>query len=636
MTLQALQSAIESKDIDVKSKLGAYAVGILIEEQRQSLKRSIKAYDELKAQKPSLDQSSQAYQEILTQLSALEDQPDLGFYYTIDLFHQLASSHPVESKQMIEAVLKFDSMGQYILGASPIVLDEKPFVLEDILRQHAIDVSSLKEIARNNQKITVSQEHDLPVISPVEKQPIAFPPPEALEKLDQADKLEALELYRSAMAVSAMEALRKTVDQFHFDFSFVTLAPTKENVSTFIEYLVELFAHAKMQDSSRLYLLTSTIPNEFKQMHSSMVALLGNILPYWFFLALIQSPTVETFTQRIKFIMEVFAELNRPTPHLPSHASADIYLPFIVLSSVFQHSILQYHPTMKSHWHEMQAMSHLHNALTINDYMKKHVHFFVNGHTVELPSMRMFMMAQLELNKEISFLYAPAYPSPELCEINDTIKHGQFVYEYFYPPQSGSMAPLESMSKSARTIFDSLLPIQSIISKKNLNTETKDLLLSAFPLYKSTDSTDKKLQILESVLLAESPRVFFYEKHFFRQVLMCLKDSDALEFVESKVSKILEQNKKLDESLSKIEIEKWCLAILEKQLQHKLKNSPASPARMTVTPPSTPQTPRKEIASAEKSLLKWGVFKHDVPMPPAPSGLKSVTTLTPAGTNECL
>jgi len=613
MTLQALQNAIESKDVDVRSNLSVYAVGILIEEQHQSLKNTINAYEKLKSQQASFPQSSQAYTETLHQLTALEDQRDLGFYYTIALFHQLAVSHPVESKHMIESVLRFDTMGRYLLEEHPIFIDGKPFVLENILKQQGIDVLWYKEVARNNQIITLSPYHDLPVILSVEKKPIAFSLPEHLEQLEETDKLEAIQLYRKALAVSEMEVLRKTIDQFHFDFSLVTVSPTKENVSTFIQYLVELFAHAKMQDSSALYLLTTSIPEDFKHMPQSLVALLGNTLPYWFFIALVQSPNVEIFSQRIEFIMTVFAELNRATPHLPIHANADIYLPFMVLSSVFQHSILQYHPAMKSHWHQMQAMDHLHNALSINDYMKKHMHFFVGGNTAELPSMRMFMMAQLELEKEMSYLLSKSQ-SPELCKIKDTIKNGQFVYDYFYPPLLGSSVPLGSVSESVRTIFNALLQLQLLISKKNLNAETKDLLLSAFPLYKSTDNFDEKLQVLESVLLAEFPRVFFYEKHFFRQVLVCLKDSDAFDFVELKVNKILEQVKKLDASLSKTEIEKWCLAILEKKAQQSLRKSvPASTVFPIVIPPSTPQTPKRESMGPEKSLPNFGLFKQAVP-----------------------
>lgn len=613
MTLQALQNALESKEIDVRSKLDAYAVGIMIDEQHQSFKSVIKDFQELKDQQSQLSPSNPSYQQIHEQLMALQDQPDLGFYHTIILFHELAISHPVESKQMIEAILEFDSMGRYLLEERSLLIDGRPFKLDDILIQQGIDVAFYKAVARHNQTITVFEPLDVPALSPVEKSSVAFSPPDHLDELNEADKLEAMHLYRTAMAVSEMEALQKTVDQCHFDFSLVSKASTKENVSVFIEYLVELFAHAKMQDSSKLDLLTTFIPKDFKGWHHSLVALLGNTLPYWFLFALVQSPTVEIFTQRLEFILSVFSELNRATPHLPSHANADIYLPFLVLSSMFQRSILQYHPAMKPYWQKMQTVSHLHNAMSIHNYMHKHMHFFVNGNTVELPSMRMFMLAQLEIKKELSFLSSKTQ-EPALCKIQNTIKNGEFVYEYFYPPLSGSSIPLERLSENARTIFNAQAQIQLLTSKSSLRTEIKGLLLSAFPLYKETDSFHEKLHALESVLLAESPRVFFYEKHFFRRVLRCLKDDDAFDFVELQIKKILDQAKILETPVSKAEIEKWCSAILEKLPLNPLKKWESAPAMFSIaTPPSTPETPRKRSMSLETRLHNLGLFKQNTP-----------------------
>ncbi len=112
-TLIELQNAMEMEP--VKSHLASYAVGIFVHELHKYRKEQAEA----KLILIGLRDKGREHDDRRAKLKLFEEQPHLGFYFTIDLFDQLADTHPTEAQQMIEAVLSFDTMGRYLLEECP-------------------------------------------------------------------------------------------------------------------------------------------------------------------------------------------------------------------------------------------------------------------------------------------------------------------------------------------------------------------------------------------------------------------------------------------------------------------------------------------------------------------------------------
>ncbi len=274
--LKKLQDALKIEAVN--SNLDSYAIGILVYEQTKFRKSQIKEQNKIEAESSAVDTSSQAV--LLVDLYA---QLDMGFYHTVALFHQLALTNPREAKQMIAALLSLDTIGRYLLEERPVILDGTPFVLDNVLQELNIDSVFLKERARLNQSNTVFINDCSQELQPVEPTAIVFGFPEYLKDCDESIKTACKTLERTAKSVSEGEALRKTASQFLFDFDLVSKLPTEENIHLFLDILAEIFAHAKMQDSSLLDTLDAEAPKGTKLGRYSKVSLLQNTMDSWFF-----------------------------------------------------------------------------------------------------------------------------------------------------------------------------------------------------------------------------------------------------------------------------------------------------------------------------------------------------------------
>ncbi len=554
-TLIELQNAMEMEP--VKSHLASYAVGIFVHELHKYRKEQAEA----KLILIGLRDKGREHDDRRAKLKLFEEQPHLGFYFTIDLFDQLADTHPTEAQQMIEAVLSFDTMGRYLLEECPIYLDGKHFVLADVLAKHGIDRTPLEAQAKQNRLNAVMICDDIEPIRPVEKKPVAFSLPSNVETLAGPIRLALNHLLRSAEAVSECETLRSKATLFNYDFDLLSKSPTEENIQAFLCLLAEIFAHAKIQDSSKLDIINVAAPDGARQSEYSAVAFLDGTLPDWFLLSLVLAPTEAIFNQRMQFIMSVFTAANKISPPLPTYANADMYLPLFILSVLIMRTSLQYHPAVRPNLDIIHDMNERHNALAINEYTNG-IYLSVDGKKIPLPPMRMEMTTELELGKEYSDLYSQ-HTSKDIAR--DHVTRGKAVYSYFKPNHLASNALLSCMSLDARALYKAQFTVKSMCNRVELGQKI-DLLSSAFAVRHRDDSVHKQLQTLESALLSEHPRVYSQEKHLLTRTrcpVVCYENDKALVYIQQKVAKIHKKFREHKPSVPELTtvVGEWCAAI---------------------------------------------------------------------------
>jgi|GEM_PF-2899591 len=503
-TLDILQAALKMEGVNLH--LNAYAVGLLVYEQNKYRKSQILERNTLKTDLDKLDSSSPSYQDVLDKINAFDNHPDLGFYHTIALFSELAKTNPSVAKQMIEAVLSFDKMGRYLLETRPIVLDGQAFLLDDVLTASGVDVTELKELATVNKSNAVYLQQSM----------FAFKP------LDEASS----PFYLRGNKSNAL--LRNRAAQVSFDFSLVSQVPTKLNVHRFLEIMVEVYRNAQFQDSSELDTLGIEAPVGGPKHRYSKVAFLQNSIAPWFMLSLQSAPNQEVLELRIGFLMAVFAKANSRLPGLSSNANADLYLPFITLACIFTQSDLKLHPFVKPHLSIMHKLIKHPNALSITHYTNR-IKLNDGKKKVPLSPMRMEMTTHLALGAAHAELSETSQAAITIAKEN--VVRGRVIYRYFRPLRPSTM--LEKMSQSARDFFLE----QSLVQMVFDDNDSVDVSLGIFALHKQSDGMDRQLQILESALLSQPPRIF--QKSHGR--LLCHEGLGALNYIEQHLTKILEK-----------------------------------------------------------------------------------------------
>lgn len=532
-TLKEIQGALALED--TKSHLDSYVIGILVYEQSKSRKAQIKAETQFNKELEKLGESSLKYQALQERIRACATQLDLGFYYTIDLLDQLANTHPHEARQMIEAVLSFDTMGRYLFEQQPTILDGKPFALNALLERNHINPVPLKVAAWQNQSNT-DYIRDIKSIPRIAQTPIAFSLPGDYDRLDDPTKRALRSLKRKAETVSESESLLKTASAISFDFTLVSQSPTKASIHHFLSILAEIFAHAKMQDSSKLDTLNVQAPQGSSVKRYSTTAFLQNTLSPWLILSLVQAPNANVFEQRLRFIMAAFAKANKKNPGLPENANADMYLPLIIFAKVVLPSALEHHPLTQPNLDKIKALSKLNNAQAITKYTNQ-IKCTTGGKTSRLVETRMGMTTHLTLSKEYADLSDDT--SPERS-VRASIVRGDAIYNYFNPSRQSSMGAMENMSTTARRLMQALPHVESIFKNFDVSHE-RGVLLSTFPLYKADDHIEKQLQVLASALQSTHPRIFVEKKNLLMRAftpLQCYENMDAVNFIEKAIGRL--------------------------------------------------------------------------------------------------
>ncbi len=502
-------------------------------------------------------------------MSEFENSPSLGFYYTIALFDQLSNTYPNEAKQMIEAVLSFDTMGRYLSEEGTIIVDREPFGLEKLLAKHSIDTSALKIAATLNQLNTVYIRDEVRQIEKIALNPIPFLLPNSAGALDESTLVAFRQLKLMAERVRTCESNLKQVARFSFDFSLLSKSPTEENVQEFLWVVSELFFHAKLQDSSKLDIIGVEAPHGAKLNEYSTVSFLQNTVDLWLSLSLVQAMSAEIFDKRMRFIVAVLVEVNKPFPALPSTASADIYVPFVIFSSIVMKSSLQFHPSVQSHLVLIREMSMQLGTAAITRYTNG-IKLSSGGETVPLSPMRMSMTGHLALIKEIADLYGDT--SPERIA-HHVIMRGKVVYSYFKPPHRLVVSLLSNTSDSARGLFNELPGVRLLSSVLDFYG-TLDLMDGIFAIHNPKVTIAKQLQLFENALLSDHPRIYIRQKRLLSSTpghLRCLENTDALHLVEKEVKNLLRKIQRLkhESEAYKIALTQWGTAIAERveQLQ---------------------------------------------------------------------
>jgi len=449
--IKTIENALKLKS--VKADLESYAVGILIQQQKKYHKIQRQSILSLKQQleRETLNSSSAAYKDCEAKIEELET-IDLGFYYTMYMFSQL-TGHRSAVKSMIQAIVSLDTIGRYLLESRVIklVVDNRPiqdFMLTKVFQDYEIDVAALKEAACQNRKntIRISDNINLP-------------------------------------SYSSNDSLQKIVELLPLHFDLLSQSCTDENVCEFLSILAELFAHAKMQDGSKLDTLNvKKLPGE-KINTFSTVTFLQNTLNRWLLASLIAADNISIFDNRLRFIMAVFATAN-PThppqpsiaapkqyipeviPPLPPNATADMYLPFFILArNIEQHVELTSHPAITPYLQIMRDMNERSIADTITNYTSG-IHIVSTSGVVPLNPMRMLMTTVLERISEIatlkSYLFSlfnlfHRFSEKEAIKKSSyaAIKRGATVLAYFNPQHHSVFKPLSPMSDSAQAILTS-------------------------------------------------------------------------------------------------------------------------------------------------------------------------------------
>ena len=611
MTLAELQYAMTIED--VQANLDSFAVGILVNEQSKNRKALLRAQSFVKDELTRLDESSQDYQDKMDLLRVFENQPELGFYYTVALFDNLAETYPIEAKQMLEAVLSFDTMGRYLLEERPIVLDRQPFVLETVMQRRGIHLTALKDTARQNQLNTeILRDQTAPVIRLVEP-PLPFSCPDNVSELEETRRLAFIRLNNLANAVCSRETLYRAIEQIPFDFSLISQPSTKDNIKAFLYILAEIFVHAKIQDCSKLETLNVAVSADSKISTHSTVAFLQNTLCHWFILSLVQAPTISVFEQRIGFIMAVFAQANKTSPHLPANASADIYLPLFILSAMVTKSVLQYHPAVKPNLVCMEDMNARFDATAITRYTN-HIKLPVEKKaksgivkTSSLPPMRMYMTTQLAWGAAVAESADKEYLiEAATSAAKQSIARGEAVYNYFNPERQRLRTPVSEMSMAARALFNAQTAVH-ILFENNTDIYTiSDLMNTAFATHRSDDDIDKQLQMLAGALLSPIPRIYYQTKHSHQWV--GIEGIDAIDYIQKYVVKARVENYKANLTEYTAAVSSWCTAILTKIEQRKLLAQ-----KPTI---HTPSPSAVQMDEAAKYLRDFSLFKQEESKPP--------------------
>ena len=388
--LEDLQYALKNEDIN--AHLGDYAVGILVYEQYQYRKSQIKARDLLIKKLGTLDKTSSAYHNLEDKLNEFEGKIDLGFYYSIALFDKLSDTSPLEAKRMIETIVSFDTLGRYLLEKRPIILDGVPFILDSVLARHGIDVIALKKTVRQNLSHTMLFSDDFKPVAPM----IETTPAETLAHSELPTTGKASKLERAVTAVRDSELLQKKAGSVPLNFHLISKLPTKVNIAAFLSGIAEMFAHAKMQDSVKLDTINTDVLAGASASQYVVVSLLQNSLARWFVLSLAQAPTIAILEQRIRFIMSVLVQANKKTPGLPAFATADLYLPLLVVARYFTKTALKHLPSVKPNLDMLKKMTTHTNAQQISKYTNA-INISIGENKVALPTMRMLMIEQLTL-----------------------------------------------------------------------------------------------------------------------------------------------------------------------------------------------------------------------------------------------
>lgn len=560
-TLLDLQHAM---GIDgVHSRLNLYAVGIFFYEQVKYRKSQVKEKRLIQQAMGVLDPSSQIYKDHQEQLIKFDDLLDLGFYYSMALFDALAETHPIEAKQMIEAIVSLDTMGRYLLEDKPIILDGVPFILDSILFRQGIDVVALKEAAMTRRSHTVF---------------LTDPP---------------------TPVVMMTETMLNS-------FELVSQLPTKANTHVFLSIMAELFAHARLQDSSKLDTVDVDVPAGASVSKYSVVSFLQNSLYTWFVLSLVQADTLAIFEQRLHFIMLVLVSANTKSSRLPPYASADIYLPLFMLARIFAKTDLKHHRDVKGNLYLIKGMSKQSNALDLNRYTDS-IPFFIGSKKAYLPYMRMLMTTQLAL-AEAHAEIIDGYKDEKLVEerirrekqATRLVTNGQIIQNYFKPANLSACLELHGMSEAGYKLF-SVQPLIKSFIEFNTGANAESLLSNSFAFHKRTDPINQQLNILSSAVFRRPPMIFY--KAFFKG-LVGVEQLDALDYIEKELNRLLTllevpRCTRLSKDQTKAAAER-CLTIL-KQIAPCQQTAPSLAPQVT-EPLSTPQAQKRVRFNAPQSL----------------------------------
>lgn len=578
-TLKEIQDAMSMER--VHADLDAYALGIFVNELHKYRKELTETKTSLKD--PAIGSGRRS--ELLAKLDEFERQPDLGFYYTMALFHQLADTHPSEAQKMMIAVLSFDTMGRYLLNDRPVIVDGNPFVLREIFSRHGIDPTPLLAAAKKNQQ-NIARISD----EAMQIEPIAPPPlPEfsmLTDKVEQTPELltECRKLRNLTTSVATTEAIRKKLALISPDFSLVSQLPTEENVKGALVILAEMFHHAKIQDSAKLDVLNETASAGDKISDYSTVALLQNTVSHWLLLSLVQATTVACFDQRMRFIMAVFAEATKKSAALPVNATADMYFPLFLFAKFVDKSVLNHHVAVQENLETIRKMA---QCLTPK-HMSTHINEDISPAIRPLTPMRMEMTSQLALGKEFATFYryklaeaaqtaAPpedqgaqeARKAQERIAI-DAIARGNAVYRYFNPLHLLVLEPLEKMSTQAWSIFSTLPAVEQLFEDSSF-FDLMDMTVSVFPVHLRSDSVYQQLRTLECALLSKHPKIIFWEQpwHLFRHEapgFRCYEGKDALHYVKEEALRLLKNmgKRKIHPMLNQAGVD-WCRHILTRR-----------------------------------------------------------------------
>lgn len=469
--IKTIENALKLKS--VKADLESYAVGILIQQQKKYRKIQRQSILSLTQQleREKLDSSTAAYKACVAKIEEFET-IDLGFYYTMYMFSQL-QGHRSAVKSMIQAIVSLDTMGRYLLESRAIelVVDDLPipnFVLTTVFEDYELDVTALRAAAYQNRANTIRISDNIHLPS--------YPSNESLQKI-----LASLSLY----------------------FDLLSQPCTDRNVCEFLSILAELFAHAKMQDGSKLDTLNAKMLPGEKINTFSTVTFLQNTLTRWMLASLIAADNILIFDNRLRFIMAVFATANpmhppqppmaapkQYTPEviapLPPNATADMYLPFFILArNLGRHVELTSHPAIKPHLPIMRDMNERSIADTITNYTNGIRVSSATG-IVPLNHMRMLMTTVLERISEIATLKSHSFSLFNMFHrfsekeaikksAYAAIKRGSNVLAYFNPHHNSFFKPLSPMSDNAQAILKSV-SIIDVLFKTIENEASPELI----------------------------------------------------------------------------------------------------------------------------------------------------------------
>jgi len=496
-SLDEVKQALTLKN--VKDQLGSYALGLLIYEQSVYKK----TYGQKRLPGPH--------------------EPELGFYYSIQLLDRLAETHQVEAVTMIQAILSFDTMGRYLLAEHSIELDGKPFLLMDVLNKYQIDVTVLKETALHNQQHTVSM-----AVLPAPSSPGLLTSDVDLHGFPELADTERRPLERQANKVRKSAYFHQQVAQFSLDFDLLSQPPGREAVREILLALSDLFEHAKMQDSSNLDALSVSNSNL-----QAMTPFLQENLASWLVLSLVQAPSTLIFNQRLQFLMMVFSALNNKMKScsLPVNISGDVYLPFFTFSMILTKSVLKDHPLVLKNQGILQCMNRCHSPASMKTFLDS-IHVPIGG---KLSPMRILMMSRLATTREIASLNEPDGSPQNQVEIaaNLHLSIGKIVYQYFNPLHHKRFYPLRCMLNSSRTLLQSQSKVALLCRKMGIY-ELADLLRATFAIHNTKVDIHEQLDALENALFMQTPRLFYYTK---RGALENCAGQDAFNYIKNYVSK---------------------------------------------------------------------------------------------------